>query len=271
MVLLLLCLTCVIPCVIIGVYSDTHVLPNGDVLYMGSQDPMTAEEADKHCFGLRVSPDKFYPFPKLLLDNEIDRDEIKNLTDKPVWTDFFRSKMNGLYRWRRGINVNLTVTPMDDSKEKCEAKCCRLVFDPPSGKVYPVSCNTSAKFITICQFYNRFEKDYEIGVVDKKVETEKKDRIIEDEMQSAANHYLRRLFDQINEDVTRLKSEILGNEADLKKSLKSTNDSINSLTQKMTDSKINFGAVVIISLLVNLIFGVLFYTLFKKVSTLVKS
>ena len=54
MVLLLLCLTCVIPCVIIGVYSDTHVLPNGDVLYMGSNESMTFQEAEKYCLQLDV-------------------------------------------------------------------------------------------------------------------------------------------------------------------------------------------------------------------------
>ena len=360
MVLLLLCLTCVIPCVIIGVYSDTHVLPNGDVLYMGSNKSMTFQEAEEYCID-----------SKLVITHEIQRDEIKSLTHNPVWTAGFRNnETGGLYIWNSTFKrkffglVNFTLIPMDDSKV-CNDECCRLVFDPPSGKVFSVACGALNKFSTICRFYNRMEIDHKIEVVEGIVKTEQRDRLNQHENQLKINgdlfektehtrfnledtaksikddlevvrSYSKTCLKSIekvrsdsmesiksvekvrsdsmeslksiekvrNDSMESLKSvekvrsdsercfksvekvrsdseeslksiqEVRSDQKkclksiekvrnDTMESLKSTNDSIDSLS----GSKNTLTALVITSLLVNVIFGVLFYMLFKKVNS----
>ena len=207
------------------------------------------------------------PSKKLLeIGNGIDRDEIKKLTDEPVWTDGFRNnETKGEFVWRFSTNSNLssnvdfTVTPMDNSTV-CEDECCRLVFNPLSGTVFPVSCNVSEKFSTVCQFYNRMEVDHKIDVVQEKVQTEQSD--------------LRWMIfvNGLRVDAVRSNSKELFNfivrvRDDSKMSLNPINDSIDSLRQQMKGSKNTLTALVITSLVVNVILGVLFYMLFKKVNS----
>ena len=305
MVLLLLCLTCVIPCVIIGVYSDTRVLLNGDVLYMGSNESMTFQEAEQYCSRWNGFLDRFNGL--LEIGNGIDRDEIKKLTAKPVWTGGFRNNETmEEYHWTFSKRVNFAVTPMDNSKV-CEAECCRLVFDPSSGKVFPVVCHASEKFSIICQSFNKFRIDSYIENVKREIATEKSNRTkeiateksnrmkeITRERDDRTHQYskLSQANSNLQDKILKLNYKVIDNTDQTRKnklgienvnkkimdiqnvsrkpkeSLKSTNDSIDSLRLQISGTKNTaLTALVVVSLTINAILGVLFYMLYKKVNS----